>query len=90
MMRMLWTMVHLTSRSLHPLMSQTQRGEINMDNAVSNTASIFHRYTDLYIITAPKNDQFIQKVLTQYHYDNITNRKKISHLLKAEHGITMR
>ncbi|KAG1845558.1 hypothetical protein F4604DRAFT_1662541 [Suillus subluteus] len=37
----------------------------------------------------PKSDQFVQKVLTQYHHDNITNRKKISHLLKAEHGITM-
>ncbi|KAJ8579873.1 hypothetical protein M405DRAFT_869891 [Rhizopogon salebrosus TDB-379] len=37
----------------------------------------------------PKNNQLIQKILTQYHCDNITDRKKISRLLKAEHGIIM-
>jgi len=67
--------------------SQTQRAEINTDNVVSIN---IRRYTDLYIVTAPKNDQFIQKILTQYHCDNLTDRKKISRLLKAEHGIIMR
>jgi len=47
-------------------------------------------FIDLYIVTAPKSDQFIQQIITQYHRDNITDRKKISRLLKAEHGITMR
>ncbi|KAG2068314.1 hypothetical protein BDR04DRAFT_1024888, partial [Suillus decipiens] len=36
-----------------------------------------------------KNDRLIQQILTQCHCDNITNRAKISHLLEAEHGITM-
>ncbi|KAG1844733.1 hypothetical protein C8R48DRAFT_617819 [Suillus tomentosus] len=36
-----------------------------------------------------KNDPFIQRILTQYHHDNITNRSKISRLLQAEHGIVM-
>ncbi|KIK32618.1 hypothetical protein CY34DRAFT_18913 [Suillus luteus UH-Slu-Lm8-n1] len=36
-----------------------------------------------------KNDPFLQKILTQYHHDNITNRSKISRLLQAEHGIVM-
>ncbi|KAG2140218.1 uncharacterized protein EDB93DRAFT_1241888 [Suillus bovinus] len=34
-------------------------------------------------------DPFLQKILTQYHHDNITNRSKISRLLQAEHGIVM-
>ncbi|KAG1748682.1 hypothetical protein EDB19DRAFT_1905026 [Suillus lakei] len=37
----------------------------------------------------PKNDKLIQQILTQYHRDGITDRKKISRLLKAEHGVTM-
>ncbi|KAG2028487.1 hypothetical protein BDR03DRAFT_988419, partial [Suillus americanus] len=37
-----------------------------------------------------KNDQLIKQILTQYHHNGITDRKKISHLLKVEHGITMR
>ncbi|KAG1880083.1 hypothetical protein F4604DRAFT_1578883 [Suillus subluteus] len=36
-----------------------------------------------------RNDSLIQQILTQYHRDNITNRAKISHLLEAEHSITM-
>jgi hypothetical protein len=78
------------SRNLHLLVSPTQRAEINIDNVVSNATSIYRCYTDLYIVTAPKDNQFIQKILTQYHCDNITDRKKISRLLKAEHGIIMR
>ncbi|KAG2063268.1 hypothetical protein BDR04DRAFT_1164010 [Suillus decipiens] len=34
----------------------------------------------------PKNDQLIRQILTQYHHDGITDRKKISRLLEAEHG----
>ncbi|KAG2340669.1 hypothetical protein BDR05DRAFT_950211 [Suillus weaverae] len=37
-----------------------------------------------------KNDQLIKQILTQYHHDSIMDRKKISHLLKVEHGVTMR
>ncbi|KAG2071082.1 hypothetical protein BDR04DRAFT_1154685 [Suillus decipiens] len=37
----------------------------------------------------PKNDQLIWQILTQYHCDGITDRKKISCLLEAEHGVTM-
>ncbi|KAG1758415.1 hypothetical protein EDD22DRAFT_981416 [Suillus occidentalis] len=36
-----------------------------------------------------KNDQLIKQILTQYHHDGITDRKKISRLLKVEHGVTM-
>ena len=61
-----------------------------MDNVVSNAAPIYRHYTDLYIVAASKHDQFIQKILTKYHRENITNRKMISRLLKTEHGITMR
>ncbi|OAX30661.1 hypothetical protein K503DRAFT_191331 [Rhizopogon vinicolor AM-OR11-026] len=40
-------------------------------------------------LIAPKNDQSIQQILAQYHRDGITDREKISRLLKAEHGVTM-
>ncbi|KAG1741481.1 uncharacterized protein EDB91DRAFT_1237141 [Suillus paluster] len=36
-----------------------------------------------------QNDQLIKQILTQYHRDGIMDRKKISCLLKAEHGVTM-
>ncbi|KAG2032503.1 hypothetical protein BDR03DRAFT_985638 [Suillus americanus] len=36
-----------------------------------------------------QNDQLIKQILTQYHHNGITDRKKISRLLKMEHGVTM-
>jgi uncharacterized protein (UPF0335 family) len=64
MIRMLWTMIHVVSRTLHALVSQIERTEINMNNVVSNIALIFHCHTNLYHYSS-KNNQFIQKVLTQ-------------------------
>lgn len=42
------------------------------------------------IVTAPANDDRVADILRDYHRKNITNKKTISKLLRAEHGIQMR
>jgi hypothetical protein len=97
MMQILQMMTLTMSRNLnlswmvHILVLQKiLRAEISTSTVMSDTMLVYEVILTCIIMIAPKNDQLIQEILTQYHHDGITDRKKISHLLEAEHGVTMR
>lgn len=86
MLRKTWVMTPLYA------LSQTQIETTNIKIVVSKQLlfSSLHFISQRIELVASSSNEWVAEILQEYHYHNITNKKLISKLLLAEHGIHMR